>query len=213
MCIYRLGRSYDFLVRGIQFSVSYVILNRSGEQEIILGHNTHLVPQAFNGNIPDIIAVNVYMPVLDVIKSADQVDYCCFTGAGRAYQGNGFSRFDMEADFVQHLYRAVIGEGYLIKIHFPLNGRQLLHALPVRNGGGGIHDFKDTFRAGNVCNHLIIEITQIHNRMPEHGNVGAEGNKGTDGYLIHADDQNSCKIQRYGAKSPAKINYGTDGII
>ena len=49
--------------------------------------------------------------------------------------------------------------------------------------------------------------------MPEHGNIGSECDEGTDGYLIHSDYDNTCKIKGNNSQAPAEIDDRTDGVI
>ena len=48
MGINRLRSRYDLLIRGIQFSVAYVVFNRARKEEIILCHNAHLPSQTLD---------------------------------------------------------------------------------------------------------------------------------------------------------------------
>ena len=58
-----------------------------------------------------------------------------------------------------------------------------------------------------------IEVAQVHNRVPKHRNIGAEGDEGADGNLIAAKNHNACKIKHNGTYAPAEVNGGTEGIV
>ena len=206
MGVYRFRSGDDFIIRGIQLPIADIILDCSRKQEIVLGHDTHLMPQAFNGYLTDIMAVNIDMALLDIIETADQINNGGFTRTCRAYQSNGFSRTDMEAHLIQDFGYAVIGKSDLIEHHISLYLGKLLHIILIGDSRGGIHNFKYPFRTCYVGYHLVIEIAQVHNRMPEHGNISSEGNKGTDGHLFRPDYDNSCEIKGNNTDSPAKID-------
>ena len=83
MCVDCLCGCDDLFVRRIEFSVTDIVLDRAGEQEVILRHDTHLLPEAFDGNFLHVVIVDQDMTGLDIVKAADQVDDRRFACAGR----------------------------------------------------------------------------------------------------------------------------------
>ena len=98
--VYRFGGGHDFLIRCIQLSVADVVPDGAGEQEIILGHDAHLPPQAFDGNLLHVMAVDVHMALLNVVKTAYEIDDGGFSGSGGAYKGDGLSGTNAKAHVV-----------------------------------------------------------------------------------------------------------------
>ena len=124
MCVNSFGRSNDFFSGGIELSVADIVADRSGEQEIVLRHNPHLLTEAFDRYLPDIVSINPYMAVLNIIEAADQIDNRCFTGTGRSDQRNCFARFDIETHIIQNLYIILIGEVHMGKGYPAFNRRK-----------------------------------------------------------------------------------------
>ena len=65
---------------------SDIVLDRAGEQEVILRHDAHLLPEAFDGNFLHVVIVDQDMTGLDIVKAADQVE--SLGKAGAAFEGN-----------------------------------------------------------------------------------------------------------------------------
>ena len=101
----------------------------------------------------------------------------------------------------------------MVEDHLALNGRKLLYVLPVGDGGRGVHDFKNTLRSGNVGDHLIVKVAQVHDRIPEHGNIGSERQEGSYGYPACAEHHNSHEIQGKQADGPAQVDDRTYGVV
>ena len=100
MGIHRFGSSYDFIIRCVKLSIADVVPDGAGEQEVVLGHDAHLPPQAFDGNLLHVMAVDVHMALLNVVKTADQIDDGGFSGSGRSHQRDGFAGTDVKAHIV-----------------------------------------------------------------------------------------------------------------
>ena len=83
MCVDCLCGCDDLFVRRIEFSVTDIVPDRAGEQEVILRHDAHLLPEAFDGNFLYVVIVDQDMAGLDIVKAADQVDDRRFACAGR----------------------------------------------------------------------------------------------------------------------------------
>ena len=101
----------------------------------------------------------------------------------------------------------------MVKDHLALNGRKLLYALPIGDGGRGVHDFKYPLRAGDVGDHLVVKVAQVHDRVPEHGNIGSERQEGSHGYPARAEHHDSHKIQGKQADGPAQVDDRAHGVI
>ena len=90
----------DFLVSGIELTVGNVFTNRSGKEEVVLRHNTHLLAETFDAYGFYVMSINFNRALLNVIEAADEVDNGSFSRTGRTYQSNGFAQINMEADIL-----------------------------------------------------------------------------------------------------------------
>ena len=86
MCVDCLCGCDDLFVRRIEFSVTDIVPDRAGEQEVILRHDAHLLPEAFDGNFLYVVIVDQDMAGLDIVKAADQVE--SLGKAGAAFGGS-----------------------------------------------------------------------------------------------------------------------------
>ena len=101
----------------------------------------------------------------------------------------------------------------MVEDHLAPDGRKLLRARPVRDGGRGVHDLEDPFRAGDIGDHLVVKIAQVHDRVPEHGNIGSEGKEGSHGYPPRAQHYKSNEIQGKQADGPAQVDDRANGVV
>ena len=69
------GQFLQFDMRGIEFSVTDVVCNGAGEQEIILSHDAHLFTETFHRDGGKIVSVDKDLSLLYVIETADEVRY------------------------------------------------------------------------------------------------------------------------------------------
>ena len=62
------------------------------------------------------------------------------------------------------------------EIYTALDRRHFNNVLCIGNIGFGIQYLKDTFCTGYIGNQLVIEVTEVHDRLPEHRNISTKGN-------------------------------------
>ncbi len=118
----------------------------------------------------------------------------------------------MKAHVVEYFMFPVIRKRNMLEIDGPVNLSDLTDICGIRDLRFGVKHFKNTLGARNIRHNLIIKTAQIIDRLPEHVDIGSECKEGTKRHLIHAQDHNSGKIQADAAKSPCKINDGTERI-
>ncbi len=123
MGVDRLCRSYDLLVGGIKLSVADIVFDRACKQEVVLCHDPHLAPKAFDGDVFYVIAVNGDVSLLDVIKPADQVYDGGLAGSGRSYKGDGLAGSDVKAYIMKDLGVLIVGKSHMFKFNVSLDGR------------------------------------------------------------------------------------------
>ena len=180
------------------------------KNEIILRHNPHLAAQALDGYLRQIIPVNQYRSFFYIIETADQIDDGGLACTCRAYQCNCFPRSNGKIDIGEHfgLRRRsfVIGKRYIFKFNRPLNVRQFYHIFSITDIRIGIQNIKNPLCCGQIGNYLIIEITQIHDWIPEHINISSKRHKKSyrDPRCPHIFDAD--QIEHHRSDSPTEIH-------
>ena len=91
--------------------------------------------------------------------------------------------------------------------------RQLGHAVSIGNFRLCVQNLKNTFGSGDIGDDLVVEVAQVHDRIPKHRNIGAECDQDTEGNLIGTEKNNAGKIQGESADCPANIDGGTERVI
>ena len=81
--------------------------------------------------------------------------------------------------------------------------RDLGDIFGVRDPGRGVQNFKDTFCRRNIGNDLVIKVAQVQDWVPEHSDVAAKGQEGSDGNIFRPDDADSNKIEGGDSHTPA----------
>ena len=106
-----------------------------------------------------------------------------------------------------------IGKGNVVEGNGAFDRRKLAHAGIVRYLRFGIQNLENPFRTGDIGDDLIIKIAQVHDRAPEHRDIGAEGDERADGYLIGTKDNDARKIQGNGTEPPAEVDDGAESVV
>ena len=101
----------------------------------------------------------------------------------------------------------------MVKDHLAPNGGKLLYAFRIGDGRRGVHDFKNPLGSGYIGDHLVVKVAQIHDRVPEHGNIGSERKEGSHGYPARAQHNNPHEIQGKQADGPAQVNDRPYGVV
>ncbi len=151
--------------------------------------------------------------LLHVVKTADEIDDGGFARTGGSHQGDGFTGGDGEAHVVQDVCTAVVGKRDMGEADFPRNGRDDGHVPGIGDFRFGIHDFKDPFRTRYIGDELGVEIAQIGNGVPKHGNIAAEGDKRTHGNPVGSYNPDTGEIEHDRTDAPAQIDDGTEGVV
>ena len=118
----------------------------------------------------------------------------------------------MEGYILQDVNLIVIGKAYVLENDIPFHGRHD-RIVFIRNFRFGIEYLKDTFSSCKIGDDLVIKITQVHDRTPEHTDISAKGDKGTKGYLICTKNADADKVHGSNTKTPGKINNGAKTVI
>ena len=82
----------------------------------------------------------------------------------------------MKADIIQDFSCIIIGEAYVGEVYTArIGGISITFSASVILDFG-IQYLKDTFCTGYIGNQLVIEATEVHDRLPEHRNIRTKGN-------------------------------------
>ena len=88
--------------RQVGFAVSYITVNRIREQQYLLSSHTDIRTKYIRLIILDVLSVNIYSALGNIIKSCDKVHERCLAGAGRTHYYNGFAVLYVEIDIVKY---------------------------------------------------------------------------------------------------------------
>ena len=154
------------------------------ENKIILRHDTHLPPQTFDGNLREIVAIHRNNTVLNIIESADQIHDRRLACACRSDKRNRLSRLHYKTHVGKHLClrrrSLIVCKADMGKFHSSLYFWQFRNVCRIHDICLCIQNIKNSLRRRQVCHQIIVKITQIHNRVPEHIDVRAECNQKSD---------------------------------
>ena len=88
---------FNLFIRGVQFSIPDIVPDGAGKQEIFLGHNAKLSPQAFQGHFLDILSINVHGSAVHIKEPGNEIDNGGLSGSRWAYQSNALPRLYLKA--------------------------------------------------------------------------------------------------------------------
>src|SRR5688572_8026078 len=80
------------------------------EQECFLSYQTELSAQAFQGNIPNVMAIDENGAVVHIIESQQQRNQSSFSGSVRPHYGDAFAFFYRKGNILQYGGTASITE-------------------------------------------------------------------------------------------------------
>ena len=90
-----LCRCDDFLIRGIQSSVSDILHDSALEQPCILKHHAKYIPELTSVEILYIVSIQKYSTAIHVVESHEQLDHGGLARSGRSDYSYLLSRFYM----------------------------------------------------------------------------------------------------------------------
>ena len=134
---------------GVGHPVGNVVPDGGVKEKNILLDNAHIAAQGFQGELPDVHAVDGHPAVGNIIKAGQQVDDSAFAAARRAQDGGYLPRFGGNVDAFQGRGTGVISKGCLVKLY---PARSPPHRPGFRlflDGRTGIQNIKDAAARGN----------------------------------------------------------------
>jgi hypothetical protein len=72
------------IIRGVAVAPAEIVLDRAGEQQILLEHHSHLIAESVEIVVPDVHAADPDRALGDVVETGDELDESGLGGAGAA---------------------------------------------------------------------------------------------------------------------------------
>ncbi len=107
----RLGRGHDLVPGGRRLAVGDVVADRHREEEGLVEDHADVGPQAGQGQVADVVAVDLDRAVLHVVEAGEQAGHGRLAGTGPADDGHGLARGDVEVEVGQHQLLGVLVVG------------------------------------------------------------------------------------------------------
>ena len=195
-----------FFFRCIQLSIHYVFTDCTAENIIVLRHNSHLSTQTRKLYITDIISIYQDLAVFNIIKTAYQINNRRFTSPCRSYKSNCFALSHREVYVLKNIYIISITEGNMLKHNASLDCRHCPGPSLTGNYRLLVNNFKDTLGTTGRIYKLVVKITEVQNRLPEHSDIASKGNVSTNRNTFNSEQFNTNHIKCHGSDTPAQIN-------
>ena len=142
------------------------------------------MPERFDGDLADIVAVVQDRAGIHVVEPAEQVDERGFAGAAGADQGNQLAGVDGEIDVFEGLALGVIAELDMLKFHPALQDRQRHGVRAFRDKRRGIQHFIDFFQAGAGLLDDGVHVAEAHHGRVKKTHVRTECDELANGELV-----------------------------
>ena len=98
------------------------------------------------------------------------------------------------------------------KFNLSLHLRQFPDIRRVNDIRFRIQDIKNSFRRRQICHQIIVKITEIHNRVPEHIDVCTKCNQQSDRHFLKSEETHAYKIKHHRTKSPTEVDDRSEHI-
>ena len=156
----------DLFLRGIQPSVENVVPDTAVEEEYVLLDDTDVLPERFQGQTGNVLAVDLNGAGGRTIEPGQQMADGGLAAAGGAYQGQNIALGNVQVDVLQHFPAVVVAEAYILQGNVSLRLGQALgivsfffHRL--------VHDLQEAAEAGHTVLILLYKVNQGVHRVDE----------------------------------------------
>jgi len=105
-----LGGADHFIIAGVGLSVTDIVHDGAGEEEVGLGDDADLFVEAVGGDGGKVEAVDEHAAGLRQIEAAEEIDDGALAAAGVADEGDGLAGEGLEADVVKDGFVFDVGE-------------------------------------------------------------------------------------------------------
>ncbi len=109
----------ELLIGGVGVAPAEVLLDGAGEEDVLLQHHGHRVPEGADVVVPNVHAAHLHAALGDVVEPGDELDQGGFAGAGAAQDAHGHAGPDVQAHMVQGVAAGFLGiaEGHVFKVN------------------------------------------------------------------------------------------------
>ena len=128
---------------GVFHPVGYVVVNGGAEQENVLLNDPHVVAKGFQGELPNVLAVDGDAPFRNVVEPGQQVDDGALAAARSAQDGGYLARLGRDAEVLQRGHPRLVGERHIFEFHASLRPLQYRGVRLLHHGRLGIQHLEE----------------------------------------------------------------------
>ena len=189
----------NLFVAGVGAPKSQVLADARGEERGFLQYDADLIPQRFECDAAQIVAIYGDAARRGIVETRQQVDDRTFAGAGRAEQGDHLPRLRLEADVGEHLVPPEVGERDILEADVSLHGRQFDGVGRVAHLRFGVEDLEDALARSDGLHHGGQNHPQTADGLHELAQVRGEGNHRAEGELPTNDQRPAIPEDQHGS--------------
>lgn len=128
----------------------------------------------------DVFAVDGDGALLDFVEAVEEVYDCGFSGAGGAYDGDGFAGFDLEVYSFYYGFVVDVAEMDVVELDVSLEGWGFVGAV-VLDLVLGVEDFEDAVGGDHAHLHFVEFVGDLSEGVEEHADVHGVGEDVSEG--------------------------------
>ena len=125
-------------------------------------------------DVPDVDAVNEYLPLLNVVVAADEGEYRCLSRPGRADKRNGLFGIDVERDAAKHPFAGIVCKPHIAELDLAADRLKLDGIRLVDELGLHVEDGEYLLSRGKRGLECIELLCERLNRVEEARDVEIE---------------------------------------
>ena len=210
-------RFHDLFAGGAGLAVGDVLGHRAAEQIHVLLHDADILPQAFQGDMADVLPIDQDAAAGHLVEAGDEVAQGGLAAARRADQRQPFARPDIQADVVQHLVVVVrVLKADVFKPDVTGTGLQRYRIRDIADGHRGVHDLGKALDAGHAALELLGKLHDAADGGNKGGDIQHIGHHVTGGdpavHQREAACQNDHQIHQAVEQAGGGVE-GTHGVV
>ena len=161
---------------------AHVVAHRAREQERLLNHHPDLGPQAGEGGVAQVMAVDAHRAGRRVVQPHDESGDGRFARTGLAHQRDRLARRDVEAHIVKDLAVGAVREGHVVEDDLAAYWGEHRRAGTLRDARLGPEQI---LQLGDGRASLLVGVVELHQGLDRREEGGEEQQVG--GELAHRD--------------------------
>ena len=161
----------------------------------------------------DVLSVDQYSALLDVIETRDQVDHGTLSGACRSYERHAHAGLDGKRYIVQNFFALVIREAYILKLYFALDRRHFHSVGSVIDLDLFVHGLEDPLEIRHVVYNVVEYISEVHDRLPETRRIARDRDDHADGLAARGEYYHTENVDRGSDEYRDRIDTGPDRVV